>query len=686
VTAAARVRRARAALAASLGARALLRGLIAAGSVLAAAAMLDVALSLPLTIRRWLVPVAVLGAALALTLSMWRARRVRSLPHVALWIEEQVPSLEYSLVTLLESPDAGAVEALETRVAAATWSAELRRTVLQALSTPMLVLGLVVALLVLLPRGAVSRVGAPAPGDALRASGGPAEGDAPRSHLSPLVATVDPPAYSGGERLVIDDAVEIAALVGSGITLRGRGGVPVLATMGERTFHATTNSSEWSVTVTMPQQPAAVRLSDGSFARIVALAPRADAPPSVTLEAPPRDTVLREASGVIPLAADARDDIGVSSGGFEYIVSSGSGESFAFRTGVLAPWHGNAARIRLAGELQLAALGLKPGDVLHLRAVAADGNDVTGPGRGASETRSLRVARAGEYDSVAVERTAPADAEKSVLSQRMLIVLAEALERRRARLARTDLTAEARRIGADQTKLRKQVGEIIFARLGDQPGGEHTHGEAAADEKLSPEDLLRAAEEATGATAGEALDFAEGESPVVAINRPLLEAYNAMWDASRELDVGEPGRALPHMRLALAAIQRARKAERIYLRGQPPTVVVDLARVRLQGKDGGTPTRRRPRSALVDHARKRAERFAAAVRTLATQPEAAVDSLLLLRVDALTDAPRLAAALAEAIDALRAGRDASTPLARARRELLGTSSVVDSLGRWTRRP
>jgi hypothetical protein len=686
VTAAARVRRARAALAASLGARALLRGLIAAGSVLAATAMLDVALSLPLWIRRWLVPVAVLGAALALTLSMWRARRVRSLPHVALWLEEQVPSLEYSLVTLLESPDAGAVEALETWVAAATWSAELRRTVLRALSMPMLVLGLVVALLVLLPRGAVSRVGAPAPGDALRASGGPAEGDASRSHLSPLVATVDPPAYSGAERLVIDDPMEIAALAGSGITLRGRGGVPVLATMGERTFHATTNSSEWRVTVTMPQQPAAVRLSDGPFARIVALAPRADEPPAVTLEAPPRDTVLRKASGVIPLAADARDDIGVSSGGFEYIVSSGSGESFAFRTGVLAPWHGNAARIRLAGELQLAALGLKPGDVLHLRAVAADGNDVTGPGKGASETRSLRVARAGEYDSVAVEGAAPADAEKSVLSQRILIVLAEALERRRARLARTDVTVEARRIGADQTRLRKQVGEIIFARLGDQPGGEHTHGEAAADEKLSPEDLLRAAEEATGAAAGEALDFAEGESPVVAINRPLLEAYNAMWDASRELDVGEPGRALPHMRLALAAIQRARKAERIYLRGQPPAVVVDLARVRLQGKDAGTPTQRRPRSALVDHARERAERFAAAVRTLATQSEAAVDSLLLLRVDALTDAPRLAAALAEAIDALRAGRDASTPLSRARRELLGTSSVVDSLGRWTRRP
>ena len=53
--------------------------------------------------------------------------------------------------------------------------------------------------------------------------------------------------------------------------------------------------------------------------------------------------------------------------------------------------------------LGLDQLGLKPGDMVHLRAVARDGNDVSGPGLDASETRVLRVARAGEYDSVAVE-------------------------------------------------------------------------------------------------------------------------------------------------------------------------------------------------------------------------------------------------------------------------------------------
>jgi hypothetical protein len=67
---------------------------------------------------------------------------------------------------------------------------------------------------------------------------------------------------------------------------------------------------------------------------------------------------------------------------------------------------------------------------------------------------------------------------------------------------------------------------------------------------------------------------------VLAVNKPLLEAYNHMWDAGRALEIAEPRQALAPMRKAIAALQRARAAERIYLRGRPPTVVVDLNKVR----------------------------------------------------------------------------------------------------------
>jgi hypothetical protein len=147
-----------------------------------------------------------------------------------------------------------------------------------------------------------------------------------------------------------------------------------------------------------------------------------------------------------------------------------------------------------------------------------------------------------------------------------------------------------------------------------------------------------------------------------------------MWDASRSLEVGEPGTALPPMRAALAAIQRARNAERLYLRGKAPVVIVDIAKVRLAGKrDDAGSSSRTPRAALDSSSERRAQRFDAAVNELATNPAAAIDSLLALRVDALESAPALAGALAPAVDALRAGHDATSALVRARRIAAGTT-------------
>src|SRR6185312_9900950 len=105
-------------------------------------------------------------------------------------------------------------------------------------------------------------------------------------------------------------------------------------------------------------------------------------------------------------------DFGIASAAFEYIVSSGEGETFTFKSGVLGETQPNAKTSTISATLALEALGLKPGDVVDLRAVAHDANDVTGPGVGASDTRTIRIARPGEYDSVAVEPAAPADAEK----------------------------------------------------------------------------------------------------------------------------------------------------------------------------------------------------------------------------------------------------------------------------------
>ena len=115
--------------------------------------------------------------------------------------------------------------------------------------------------------------------------------------------------------------------------------------------------------------------------------------------------------------------------------------------------------------------------------------------------------------------------------------------------------------------------------------------------------------------------------------------------------------------------------------------MVDIAKVRLAGKrDGLAPAARAPRTADDAATTRRAARFDAALGRLAVDQPGAVDSLLVLRSELLTDAPRVAVPLGVAIDALRRGRDATAPLVQARRALLGASEARAGLSAWGGQP
>jgi hypothetical protein len=436
--------------------------------------------------------------------------------------------------------------------------------------------------------------------------------------------------------------------------------------------------------MTMPDTATPLWLVRDSSRRLIVLLPIHDSVPIVQLVLPSRDSVLRVGNGAVTLSSTSRDDFGITSAWFEYIVSSGEGESYTFRAGTVGRRAlSHASRSDLTARIVLDSLKLAPGNIVHLRAVAQDGNNVSGPGIGFSETRTIRIPRPGEGDSVSVDRVARADGDSSLLSQRMLVMLAEALERRRSRLTRDTFVVESRRIAGDQATLRRRVADIIFLRLGAE--GSMEQSEDSTAEPLTPEAMLEAAEQATVTGSGETLDFTSDETPVVALNRPLLEAYNAMWAAGRELEIGEPRRALPHMREALEAIQRARQAERIYLRGRPAISVIDLARVRLAGSladaapSGTRSSSRDPRLREALLARY------SSILGLFPRSEI-VDSLQLLRIEALDAEPRFAGVLGEAVTALRTGGDATSALIRARRVLAGPLQSEPGLLPWTTRP
>ena len=683
--AARRVHRTRQMLIAGVLARALLFGFAAAMAIIALAVLVDVLRPAPRSLREMILPLSMVAALATSAAIVWRHRFAFAVRHVVRWVEEREPRLDYALLTALDPATGPAARRqLERVVDAVRWEPVIRRRIRAALGAPLALLGILGVMLLLSPTAARARVTAPAPGDVLAAPR-PGARDA-IDPLSPVVVTVAPPAYARRPTVTLENPVTVPGLAGSTVTLRGRATTPAPRALLDSTLLGVrVDAGRWTTSFRMPRRPAAIRLGHRAAERLLVLEPTIDSAPVVTLERPASDTVLSTPAGRIELTAALHDDIGITTGGVEYIVSSGSGESFTFRSGTLSTVAvGGRPDFVLAAPIVLDSLALAAGDVVHFRAFARDGNTVTGPSTGFSETRAIRIARTDERDSVAVDPAPPPEADASLVSQRMLIILTEALEARRPRMARPDVVVESRRLAADQKKLRRSVGDIIFTRLGTEPDAEHVHGPGDAHEPgdMTPAELLRAAERANAAGGrSDPLDFHGDESPIVAINRPLLEAYNHMWDASRELDIGEPARALPPMRAALAAIQRARQAERIYLRGRAAPVIVDIAAVRLQGKDTGRGSPRSPRVPLERQAD--LARFSQAMELLDHAPAGAIDSLMLLRVELLVDHPAAAASLGEAVDLLRAGRDATMALGRTRRALLGAPVATPGLGRWS---
>jgi hypothetical protein len=679
MTIAERVERARRILRSAAIAAAVMRGAAVSLAFLLLAATADAFVPLPSEARRLVPVVAIIGAVLVFARRIKRSGVRSDAGSAALWIEARFPSLRYALVTAVDPRYAGRVPDVERAAAEVVFEPAVTRAVRRAITGPAVAVVVFALVLLVLPSGAVARVVTPSVGDALnRARNG--------SHANPLaivVVRVTPPAYAGMKAESFDNPASVRALVGSAVTIEGVSGEgTVVATLSEHATPATPSGDRWSLALVMPAVPAAVRFRAAAHERLLVLEPVPDSAPVVVLTLPARDSILRTPGGKVSLAASASDDHGLASGAFELIVSTGGGENFKFKSSTLGAATFSSRSGELAATISLDSLGLQPGDMLHLRAVVRDRNDVTGPGIGASDTRTLRIARADEYDSVAVDPAPPPEAEKNALSQRMLLLMAQALEQKRPKTSHGTLVNESRGIAVDQTRLRKRVGEIVFTRLGEDTGEEGNALEKRLDQPVNPDSVLAAADRAASAAVGTALEGNEDETPLVAVNRPLLEAYNAMWSASSELEVGEPGKAIPFMKRALDALQAARSAERIYLRGKTRAVVVDIDRVRLQGKDKGTPAARTPRQAADPARDRRIARFDAVLGLVKTAPSAAVDSLLLLRLDLLDRDMAAANAIEAAANALRGGRDATAALIRARRSLASVSPAPVALSAW----
>jgi hypothetical protein len=377
----------------------------------------------------------------------------------------------------------------------------------------------------------------------------------------------------------------------------------------------------------------------------VTLIPTPDAPPSVDLLIPGHDSVMQRAIGTLTLRARAADDIGLASGHFEIVVTAGDEDEGGVHARTLTVGNrslDDARASQLEGSVRLDSLQLTPGSVLSIRALAHDGNTITGPGIGTSDTRTFRIARKDEYDSVAVESAAPSIADSSALSERVVIIGTNDLIARMTRrppITRDSVATASRRLADEQDAVRHSIAAVM---------------NADDENELPIADVLSAPE------------------------RALLDsAAFSMEQASARLAARTPQAALPAERHALAMVDSARSlARRVYLRGRPPRLVVDVAHVRLSGTDRPDPAPRSPGIADTADAHW-LDRVGQVGRLLASasngtgspstdERQAAIDSLVVLRVAILASRPALATQLTQAIDAIRIGGDPTPALGRAR--------------------
>jgi hypothetical protein len=637
--------------------RRLLAGLIAsalgwgAGVALTVLAILAFAGSFertPKFVTVYELPLALLLGAIAMLVVAWRGRRVTSNGRVALWLEEKLPRLHYALVTAIEPDLQVDVAPLESAVArediGGVTAAALRRSLVPAIGA--FVLG--AALLYVLPSSAFGRASFLG---RIRGSAGD-RGIPAGSRLNDLRVEVVPPGYSGQRPQTLDDPESVRALVGSSVIVMGVGSREGLqARLAETATTVSGSQSGWRTQFLMPSKPAAFTLTDRSYERVIVLDPQVDEAPKALLVTPVRDTTLRAAQLVVNFHSEVTDDVALTSGYYEYLITSGSGEVFSGRTITTAEKSfGGARSATLDATLDLKSLKLGQGDVVSIRAIVRDANTLSGPSIGTSDTRTIRIARADEYDSVSIEAAAPPPVDSSAMSQRMLILMTEALVKKEKTLSREEWVKQSTNIGQMEDRIRKRVYDILY-------------------QTESPE---------------EAGDTEEAESEIHAIqNKDLKEAYDNLWTAVRSLQIAEPKPALPPMRVALAALDRARLAQRLYLRGMPPKIIVDLQRVRLSGKEKGIGSVRAPRS-FADSVRVRlSARFNSALDLIDKQPGRALTELALIRVEALSAVPDFAAALGEATDAIRSHRDATLALLRARRALDGAPQATPGLPLWS---
>jgi hypothetical protein len=373
----------------------------------------------------------------------------------------------------------------------------------------------------------------------------------PSSSPLRLTGTIQPPAYTGLTATTVVDPPRVEAPQGSTltVTVESPATTVTLEQNGAAVPLARDNAGHLASRLTLAKTGYLV-VTAGDTSRTIPIVVSPDALPSVRVTVPGRDLVYAGGNARITFDARATDDYGLRSLTLHYTKVSGSGEQFEFKEGDIPlnltrattrDWHGVAART-------LDELDLKDGDMLVYRAVAAD--ERPGDGSASSDAFFIEISKLGVAAGDAF--TLPEEETRYALSEQMLIIKTERLQRRRASMRPDELGDAALNLAVEQRMIRA---EFVFML-----GGE------VQDEEVE-------AEQSTELQEGRLQNRGQ---------RDLRAATVAMSQAEKMLTGTNTADALAAERAAVTALQRAFARDRYILRALASRANLDPAR-RLTG-------------------------------------------------------------------------------------------------------
>ncbi len=283
-----------------------------------------------------------------------------------------------------------------------------------------------------------------------------------------------------------------------------------------------------------------------------------DEPPQVTIRTPKPYTVLDYGeSTTIPLTVTLKDDYGIADAAILAIISSGKGEAVKFKEQEIR-WDrnftGETATLELRKMLDLAALGLKPGDELYFYCRAKDNHGQEG------RTEMYIISLTDTAQLMSLEgMTMAADSKPEFFrSERQIIIETEQLLKEKDSIPITVFHNRSNGLGLDQKLLRLRYGKFL--------GEEAEEGDPGSS--LGDTTSLGAFGDATRILDiyTDKHDNAEDASFFEpAVKQQLRATLSEMWKAELQLRTNQPREALPYAYKALRLLKDLQQQSRAYV-------------------------------------------------------------------------------------------------------------------------